>query len=52
MNYPKIGIRPLIDGSLGGVCESLEDTTMKMAKNVAALYERELKYPDGNRCIV
>ena len=54
MNYPKIGIRPIIDGRLGGVRESLEDTTMKMAKNVASLYERELKYPDGTpvQCVI
>jgi L-fucose isomerase len=45
--YPKIGIRPVIDGRLGGVRESLEQTTMTMAKNVAALFERELKYPNG-----
>ncbi|MEO7044728.1 MAG: hypothetical protein ABI091_05425, partial [Ferruginibacter sp.] len=45
--YPKIGIRPIIDGRLGGVRESLEETTMKMAENVARLYEKELKYPDG-----
>ncbi len=53
-NYPKIGIRPIIDGRLGGVRESLEDTTMKMAQNVAALYEGELKYPDGTpvQCII
>ncbi len=43
-SYPKIGIRPIIDGRLGGVRESLEDTTMKMAQNVAALYKRELNY--------
>lgn len=53
-NYPKIGIRPIIDGRLGGVRESLEETTMKMALNVAALYEKTLKYPDGSpvQCIV
>ena len=52
--YPKIGIRPIIDGRLGGVRESLEETTMKMAKNVAALYSKELKYPDGTpvECII
>ncbi|MEO6894980.1 MAG: L-fucose isomerase, partial [Ginsengibacter sp.] len=52
--YPKIGIRPIIDGRLGGVRESLEETTMKMAKNVAALYEKELKYPDGTQvqCVI
>ncbi|HTI09437.1 MAG TPA: L-fucose isomerase [Puia sp.] len=52
--YPKIGIRPIIDGRLGGVRESLEETTMKMARNVAALYERELRYPDGSpvQCVI
>ena len=34
---PKVGIRPVIDGRLGGVRESLEDQTMGMAKRVAAL---------------
>src|SRR5882762_1620118 len=54
INYPKIGIRPIIDGRLGGVRESLEETTMKMAQNVAALYEKELKYPDGTsvQCVI
>ena len=28
---PKVGIRPTIDGRLGGVRESLEVQTMKMA---------------------
>ncbi len=53
-DYPKIGIRPIIDGRLGGVRESLEQTTMKMAKNVAAFYERILKYPDGTavQCVI
>jgi L-fucose isomerase len=53
-DYPKIGIRPIIDGRLGGVRESLEETTMKMAQNVAALYEKELRYPDGTpvRCVI
>ncbi len=53
-DYPKIGIRPIIDGRLGGVRESLEQTTMKMANNVAAFYERILKYPDGTRvqCVI
>ena len=54
MNYPKIGIRPIIDGRLGGVRESLEETTMKMAGQVAKLYESVLKYPDGKpvQCVV
>ncbi|WP_344929079.1 L-fucose isomerase [Aquimarina addita] len=52
--YPKIGIRPIIDGRLGGVRESLEETTMNMAKNVVKLFEEELRYPDGSqiKCII
>ncbi|GAB3902550.1 L-fucose isomerase [Mucilaginibacter boryungensis] len=52
--YPKIGIRPIIDGRLGGVRESLEMTTMQMAKNVKKLYEQTLFYPDGSpvQCII
>ncbi|GAB3425584.1 L-fucose isomerase [Niabella aquatica] len=52
--YPKIGIRPIIDGRLGGIRESLEATTMAMAKAVAALYAKELKYPDGSavECVI
>ncbi|MGN6293792.1 MAG: L-fucose isomerase [Chitinophagaceae bacterium] len=52
--YPKIGIRPIIDGRLGGVRESLEQTTMAMAKNVAALFEKELRYPNGKpvECVI
>lgn len=54
MNYPKIGIRPIIDGRLGGVRESLERTTMQMAENVAGMYSAILKYPDGNpvECVI
>lgn len=53
-DYPKIGIRPIIDGRLGGVRESLEETTMKMAQNVAALYQKELRYPNGEpvQCVI
>lgn len=47
-NYPKIGIRPIIDGRRRGVRESLEDQTMGMALRVKELYEAELKYPDGS----
>ncbi|OYD42062.1 L-fucose isomerase [Sphingobacterium cellulitidis] len=52
--YPKIGIRPIIDGRWGGIRESLEDTTMNMATAVAKLYESELKYPDGSpvQCVI
>lgn len=53
-DYPRIGIRPIIDGRLGGIRESLEETTMKMAQNVASFYEKELRYPDGSpvECVI
>ena len=47
MNYPKIGIRPCIDGRWGGVRESLEKQTMGMAEAAKALIESNLRYPDG-----
>ena len=37
MNYPKIGVRPVIDGRWGGVRESLEVQTTGMAKAAAEL---------------
>ncbi|WP_128656107.1 L-fucose isomerase [Paenibacillus sp. 598K] len=46
--FPKIGIRPTIDGRRRGVRESLEDQTMNMAKAVAALLSETLRYPDGS----
>lgn len=46
--YPKIGIRPVIDARQGGVRESLEEQTMNMARSVAALLSGELKYTDGS----
>jgi len=53
-HLPTIGIRPAIDGRLGGVRESLEDQTMNMAKNVAAFYEKSLRHPDGSpvECVI
>jgi len=45
--YPKIGIRPTIDGRQGGVRESLEEKTMNLAKSVARLIESNLKNGDG-----
>ncbi len=45
-NYPKIGIRPTIDGRMGGVREALEDQTMAMAKSTASLISDNLKYLD------
>ena len=42
-NYPKIGIRPTIDGRQGGVRESLEEKTMNLAKAVAELISSNLR---------
>ncbi len=44
---PAIGLRPTIDGRLGGVRESLESQTMALARNVAALLTANLRYPNG-----
>ncbi len=51
---PKIGIRPAIDGRLGGVRESLENQTMGMAKRVAELFTSKLRHPDGSpvECVI
>jgi len=52
--WPKIGIRPVIDGRMGGVRESLENQTMNMAKSVVSLLTSTLKYPDGTpvQCVI
>jgi L-fucose isomerase len=52
--YPKIGIRPTIDGRQGGVRESLEEKTMNLAKNVARLISSNLKNGDGSpvECVI
>jgi len=52
--YPKVGIRPTIDGRLGGVRESLENQTMNMAARTAQLIEKSLRYPNGQpvRCVI
>ena len=54
MTYPKIGIRPIIDGRRKGIRESLEKTTMDLAKSVSELYTSTLKYPDGSpvECVI
>jgi len=51
---PKIGIRPTIDGRLGGVRESLEGVTMGMAKAAAALIQTKLRHPNGMpvQCVI
>ncbi len=53
-NLPKIGIRPTIDGRLGGVRESLEEQTMNQAKATAAFISENLCYPDGSpvECVI
>ncbi|NLB38579.1 MAG: L-fucose isomerase, partial [Clostridiales bacterium] len=53
MLYPKIGIRPVIDGRWGGVRESLEEQTMGMAEAAKKLIET-LRYPDGTKvqCVI
>jgi len=45
---PKIGIRPAIDGRLGGVRESLENQTMEMAASAARLFSENLRHADGS----
>lgn len=53
-NYPKIGIRPIIDGRQGGVRESLEEKTMNLAKAVAELISSNLRNGDGSpvECVI
>ena len=52
--FPKIGIRPTIDGRRKGVRESLEDQTMNLAKAVAELLTKSLRYPNGQpvECVI
>ena len=53
-DFPKVGIRPAIDGRERGVRESLEEQTMGMAKNAADLISEHLKYPNGKpvECVI
>ncbi|RUT46458.1 L-fucose isomerase [Paenibacillus anaericanus] len=52
--FPKIGIRPTIDGRRRGVRESLEVQTMNLAKAVARLLSEQLRYPNGEpvECVI
>ena len=52
--YPKIGIRPAIDGRRKGVRESLENQTMAMAKSAAKFLSDNLRYPNGEavKCVI
>ena len=51
---PKVGIRPTIDGRREGVRESLETTTMNMAKTAAKLISENLVHPSGEpfECVI
>ena len=46
-DWPKVGIRPAVDGRMRGVRESLEEQTRAMALRTAALIGEHLRYPDG-----
>ena len=52
--FPKVGIRPVIDGREQGVRESLEVQTMNMAKTAAKLIEDNLQFPGGEKveCVI
>jgi len=54
IHHPRVGIRPTIDGRLGGVRESLEVQTMEMARAAAQLISSNLRYPDGEpvECVI
>ena len=47
IDFPKIGIRPVIDGRRKGIRESLEEQTMKMALAAKELIQGQLRYPNG-----
>ena len=51
---PKIGIRPTIDGRLGGVRESLETQTMELAKSVGQMITNGVRHPNGMQveCVI
>ncbi|HZG74840.1 MAG TPA: L-fucose isomerase, partial [Paenibacillus sp.] len=46
-DMPKIGIRPIIDGRLGGIRESLEAPTMKMAEACARFLSENMRHSNG-----
>ena len=46
-DWPRIGIRPAVDGRQHGVRESLEEQTRAMAIRTADLLRANLRYPDG-----
>ncbi|MFA7004879.1 MAG: L-fucose isomerase [Verrucomicrobiia bacterium] len=52
--FPKIGIRPTIDGRRKGVRESLDGQVMAMAKTAAKFLSAKLRYPNGRQvqCVI
>ncbi|MFA5192282.1 MAG: L-fucose isomerase [Verrucomicrobiia bacterium] len=53
-SFPKIGIRPTIDGRRRGVRESLEGQVMAMARTAAKFLSANLRYPNGRQvqCVI
>lgn len=53
-NFPKIGIRPTIDGRWGGIREGLEVQTKNMAQAAKELIESNVRYGDGSpvECVI
>ncbi len=53
-NYPKIGIRPVIDGRYGGTREVTEGQAFHMARAAAELISSRLHYSDGSpvQCVI
>lgn len=54
MNLPRVGIRPAIDARLHGVRESLEEQTMRMARNTAKFISENVRYYSGQavECVI
>jgi len=52
--FPKVGIRPIIDGRRHGVRESLEAQTMAQAQRAAELISSKLRYLNGQpvECVI
>lgn len=52
--YPKVGIRPIIDGRAHGIRETLEAQVMSLAEAAAKLISDTLRYPDGSpvQCVL
>ena len=53
-DFPKVGIRPAIDGRERGVREALEKQTMGMARLASKLISSNLKYSNGKpvECVI